>query len=252
MGMLQPVVARWRSAARSDIGKVRARNEDSFVNLAERGLWLVADGMGGHRDGALASRLIAESLSELPFEALSLAERTRHAQQCLHWLNRRFSDELTLLADRNLDPVMGSTVVALLADGQQLSCLWAGDSRCYLLRNRQLYQLSRDHCLARELVEQQQVDAQTAAKHPQAQVLTQAIGAASELKLEMLELEALPGDVYLLCSDGLYQYLTPAQLCAALASPSPEQALERLFAQVLSGPARDNLSAVVLHYGGRA
>jgi serine/threonine-protein phosphatase Stp1 len=234
----------WHSAARTETGKVRVRNEDAILNFPERGLWAVADGMGGHQNGALASRLIVESLAELPC-AGSLEDRVKQLRHCLHQLNLRLGRDLTLLRDRP-DPVVGSTVVALLAVGDRAACVWAGDSRCYLWRHKHLYQLSRDHSLAQQMIDEQRLTAEQAACHPSAHALTRAIGANEELVLDILQFELLPGDVLLLCSDGLYQGHTADSLGAALDFSTPAQALTRLFNQVLSGPARDNLSAVVI------
>ncbi|VXD04103.1 Protein phosphatase [Pseudomonas sp. 8Z] len=233
----------WRSAARTDTGKVRARNEDAFLALPEQGLWVVADGMGGHQNGALASRLIVEQLAELPDG--SLDQRLVELRQCLHRLNHRLGQELTVTADRS-DTVIGSTVVALLLEGERAVCVWAGDSRCYLWRGSRLYQLSRDHSLVQQLIDEQGLTPQEAARHPAAHALTRAIGASETLQLDILELDVLPGDVFLLCSDGLYQGVSADELGACLNLPSPHLAVERLFQRVLDGPARDNLSAVVI------
>lgn len=233
----------WRSAARTDTGKVRARNEDAFLALPEQGLWVVADGMGGHQNGALASRLIVEQLAELPEG--SLDQRLVELRQCLHRLNHRLGQELTVTADRT-DTVIGSTVVALLLEGDRAACVWAGDSRCYLWRGARLYQLSRDHSLVQQLIDEQGLAPQEAERHPAAHALTRAIGASETLQLDILELDVLPGDVFLLCSDGLYQGVSADELGACLNLPSPHLAVERLFQRVLDGPARDNLSAVVI------
>jgi serine/threonine-protein phosphatase Stp1 len=233
----------WRSAARTDTGKVRARNEDAFLALPEQGLWVVADGMGGHQNGALASRLIVEQLAELPEG--SLDQRLVDLRQCLHRLNHRLGQELTVTADRS-DTVIGSTVVALLLDGERAACVWAGDSRCYLWRGSRLYQLSRDHSLVQQLIDEQGLAPQEAARHPAAHALTRAVGASETLQLDILELDVLPGDVFLLCSDGLYQGVPADELGACLNLPSPHLAVERLFQRALDGPARDNLSAVVI------
>lgn len=233
----------WRSAARTDTGKVRARNEDAFLAQPEQGLWVVADGMGGHQNGALASRLIVEYLAE-PSEG-DLQQRLTELRKRLHDLNRRLGQELTVTAAQP-DPVIGSTVVALLIEDDRAACIWAGDSRCYLWRGSRLYQLSRDHSLLQQLIDEQQLSPAEAARHPAAHALTRAIGASEELKLEILELDVLPGDAFLLCSDGLYQGLSADALGAALNLPSPLLALNRLFQQALHGPARDNLSAVVI------
>ena len=235
----------WSSAGRSDTGKVRARNEDAFLDQPQQGLWVVADGMGGHQAGDLASRLIVESLAELPAD-LDFEDRLDALRDCLHRLNRHLSLGLTL-TEATPDLLVGSTVVALLAEGSRVACVWAGDSRCYLLRGRQLFQLSRDHSLLQQLVEERGMSPDEAARQPGAHALTRAIGAAEELQLDILELESLPGDVFLLCSDGLYQDLDHDLLTAALLRPSPQLALQRLFELALLGPARDNLSGVVIN-----
>lgn len=234
----------WHSAARSHPGKVREHNEDAFLDRPEHGLWVVADGMGGHHGGARASRLIVESLAELPADA-GFEARLRLLRQCLRWLNRRLGQELTVTREQPA-PVMGSTVVALLLDGPRAACVWAGDSRCYLWRGRRLYQLTRDHSLQQRLIEEQGLSPEQAGQHPLAHALTRAIGASDELALGVLELQTCPGDVFLLCSDGLYRYVRQEALSHALALATPDAALNRLFDLVLLGEARDNLTAVVV------
>ncbi|MEH6565386.1 MAG: PP2C family serine/threonine-protein phosphatase [Halopseudomonas sp.] len=234
----------WDSAARTDRGKVRERNEDSVLDLPGRGIWLVADGMGGHQNGALASRLIVEEIAELSL-AGNLDQQVRRVRQALHVVNRRLGHEVTVTADQP-DAVMGSTVVALLADEQRAVCLWAGDSRCYLWRNQRLYQLSRDHSLMQQLIHEEHMEPLTAAKHPAANALTRAIGAHERLVLDIIEFSIQPGDTLLLCSDGLYQAVSSGILSHALGLLSPAAAIEYLFTHALSGPARDNISAVVM------
>ncbi|TDF82458.1 PP2C family serine/threonine-protein phosphatase [Pseudomonas sp. H9] len=239
-----PVNRPWRSAARTDPGKVRARNEDAFLACPEQGLWVVADGMGGHQRGDIASQLIVASLAELP-EQGGFEQQLKGLRQCLHWLNRRLRQELTVTAECQ-DSIMGSTVVALLLRGNRAACIWAGDSRCYLWRGQRLYQLSRDHSLLQQLLDAQQISVEQARVHPAANALTRAVGASEQLTLEILELQVYPGDVFLLCSDGLYQGLTSDALGAALSLASPQAALERLFDGAMQGAARDNMTAVVI------
>ncbi|SEC15030.1 protein serine/threonine phosphatase [Pseudomonas frederiksbergensis] len=238
------VASPWRSAARTDPGKVRARNEDAFLDCPQQGLWVVADGMGGHQGGDIASQLIVASLAELPVQD-DFDERLNGIRQCLHWLNRRLGQELTVTAGRH-DSIMGSTVVALLLEGNRAACIWAGDSRCYLWRGQRLYQLSKDHSLQQQLIDEQNMSIEDARAHPSAHALTRAVGAAEQLKLEVLELEVYPGDAFLLCSDGLYQGLTSDAIGNALSLAVPRVALERLFDAALRGSARDNLTAVVI------
>lgn len=234
----------WRSAACTDQGKVRERNEDAILDCPQQGLWAVADGMGGHRAGDIASQMIVTSLGELT-QAQTFDQRLDAVRQCLHWLNRRMGQELTV-SDQHTDNLMGSTVVALLLEGQRGACVWAGDSRCYLWRGRQLYQLSRDHSLQQQLMDEHAMSSEQALAQPGARALTRAIGASEHLNLSVVELEVLPDDVFLLCSDGLYQNLSHSEMGNALSLISPQVALARLFDGVLRGDARDNISAVVI------
>ncbi|BCX71243.1 PP2C family protein-serine/threonine phosphatase [Pseudomonas izuensis] len=239
-----PMVSSWRSAARTDPGKVRLRNEDAFLDCPQQGLWVVADGMGGHQGGDIASQLIVASLAELPVQK-NFDERLKGVRQCLHWLNRRFGQELTVIAEHQ-DTIIGSTVVVLLVDGSRAACVWAGDSRCYLWRDQCLYQLTKDHSLMQQLMDQQLMSAGQASTQPHAGALTRAVGASEELTLEVLELTVYPGDAFLLCSDGLYQCLSSNELGNALSLSAPVMALTRLFEGALCGPARDNLTGVVI------
>ena len=235
---------KWHSAARTDPGKVRARIVVAFLECPQQGLWVVADGMGGHQGGDIASQLIVASLADLPVE-VDFDARLKSVRQCLHWLNRRLGQELTVTAGRP-DSIMGSTVVAVLMEGNRAACVWAGDSRCYLWRGQRLYQLSKDHSLQQQLIDEQQMTAEQAKAHPSAHALTRAVGASEQLTLDVLELETIAGDAFLLCSDGLYQSLSIDALGHALSLPAAHLALERLFAGALRGAARDNLTAVVI------
>lgn len=231
------------SAGRTDRGKVRPRNEDAFLQHPQMGCWAVADGMGGHRAGDVASQWVVDSLASLPSGGLDA--RIKRVCLCLQWLDRRLRQEITVTSS-NVDCTMGSTVVVLLLEGDRAVCIWAGDSRCYLWRERTLYQLSRDHSLQEQLIVEQQLSPAQARAHPAANALTRAIGADEPVALEVLELTHNPGDVFLLCSDGLYQALSHAELGQALSLATPESMLDRLFDGVLRGEARDNLTAVVI------
>ncbi|MFC6339992.1 SpoIIE family protein phosphatase [Pseudomonas sp. CCM 7891] len=235
---------RWRSAGRTARGKVRGRNEDAFLDCPQQGCWVVADGMGGHQAGDVASQLVVKSLAALPGQG-SLDERLLGVRRCLQWLDRQMGQVLPVAA-RGADYIMGSTVVALLLEGDRAACIWAGDSRCYLWRGRALYQLSRDHSLLEQLIDEQRLSPEQARAHPDARALTRAVGARATLAPEVLELKTSPGDVFLLCSDGLYQGLSPGELEGALSLGAPQRVLDRLFEEVLRGAARDNLTAVVI------
>ncbi|UII74022.1 serine/threonine-protein phosphatase [Pseudomonas sp. HN11] len=229
----------WRSAGRTAQGKSRARNEDAFLDCPQRGCWAVADGMGGHHAGNVASQKVVNSLAALSGQG-GLDERIEAVRCCLKGLDRQ------LQPDDGLAGIMGSTVVALLLGHKRAACIWAGDSRCYLWRGQRLYQLSRDHSLQQQLMDTQQLSPGLARAHPDARALTRAIGARQPLSLEILELRPHPGDVFLLCSDGVYQGLSHRELGRAMSVGTPRQVVDQVFGDVLRGPARDDLTAVVI------
>lgn len=238
------ISARWRSAGRTDPGKVRERNEDAFLERPEHGLWVVADGMGGHQAGHLASQMIVQSLAELILQG-TFEEQLGEVRRCLHWLNARMGQTATVVAGC-APTIMGSTVVALLICDQRAACVWAGDSRCYLWRDNRLFQLSRDHSLREQLIHEQQLTDEQLKAHANVHALTRAVGGNEPLRLEILELEVEPGDTFLLCSDGLHGSLSEASLGKALRQQQPSSVLDCLFASVLAGRAADNLTGVVI------
>ena len=228
----------WCSAGRTAKGKLRSRNEDAFLDCPQRSCWAVADGMGGHRAGDVASQWVVSSLASLPGHG-SLDQRIEGVRQCLRSVDCR-------LGQGGRPDIMGSTVVALLLEGNRAACIWAGDSRCYLWRGQRLYQLSRDHSLMQQLMDKQQLSREQALAQRGARALTRAIGARQPLSLEVLELGIHPGDVFLLCSDGLYQNLSHGDLGRAMNVGTPQHVVARLFSNVLRGPAADDLTAVVV------
>jgi serine/threonine protein phosphatase PrpC len=234
----------WRSAARTDVGKVRERNEDAYLDCPEQGLWAVADGVGGHHRGDFASRLIVSSLAQLS-ETGDFDQRLGELHRCLHWVNRRLTRELTVRADRQ-PCIVASTVAVLLIEGVRAACVWSGDSRCYLWRQRCLYQLSRDHSRLQQLMEGRQLTAEQAGQYPDATALTSAVGVRHELELASVELSVRPGDVFVLCTDGLYQTLSHETMGQALSLPCPQSSVSSLFNEALQGAADDNLTALVV------
>lgn len=229
-------LAVWRSAGRSAQGRKRTRNEDAFLECTQRGCWTVADGMGGYQGGDVASQWVVSSLASLSGLG-SLDQRIEEVRRCMRTLDGRLG---------HTDGLPGSTLVALLFEDSRAACIWGGDSRCYLWRGHRLYQLSRDHSLQQRLMDEQQLSLEQAQAHPDARALTRAIGARQPLNLEVLELRTHPGDVFLLCSDGLYQGLSHSELGRAMALGTPRQVLDRLFRDVLRGAAQDDCTAVVV------
>jgi protein phosphatase len=232
---------RWTSAARTDVGLVRSRNEDSYLALPERGLWAVADGMGGHAFGDVASRKLVDELATVAAPD-DMAQFVAAASGRIARVNQELRTEA---AARSVS-VMGSTVVAMLACGREVACLWAGDSRIYLYRNGRLQQLTRDHSQAEELKSLGIVSADAAAAPGIANMITRAVGAADLLELEQATLEARDGDVFLLCSDGLSNAVDEQAIVGALAAWDCGQAVQALVELALTNGGRDNITVVVV------
>jgi protein phosphatase len=236
---------RWTSAAVSDVGLVRSRNEDSFLAQPARGVWAVADGMGGHAFGDIASRMVVEAIESIepPGAQGNMANFIAAAEERLAWVNRQLRDE----AQARRVTVMGSTVVVLLACGDELACLWAGDSRIYLYRNARLRQLTRDHSQAEEF-RARGVPPGLEVSAAIANMITRAVGAADTLDVDLATLEALDGDMLLLCSDGLSNPVDEDAIAGALVMAGGDcaQAAQALVALALANGGRDNITVVVV------
>jgi protein phosphatase/serine/threonine-protein phosphatase Stp1 len=230
---------RFVSAAATHVGTVRKHNEDSFVDRGDLGLWAVADGAGGHARGDVASRMVADALGSLPPD-LSPTEMLAEVRQRMTETNTA----LRTFKENERHDISASTVVILIARGNHYACLWAGDSRAYLLRDGIMTQVTRDHSLVQELVDAGAISADEAESHPNANVITRAIGSDDELDLEKFTDRLLPGDRFLLCSDGLCKTL-PDTLTAELLA-MPDDPAGRLIEATLAHKGRDNVTAVVV------
>jgi len=231
---------RWASAARSETGKVRKLNEDAVLAAPASGVWAVADGMGGHHAGDAASREVVAALSDLG-PATTLTELLDAATLALQRANAAIFEN----SQRPGAQVSGSTVVCLLGVGDRTAVVWAGDSRCYVYRAGQLHSLTRDHSRVEELIERGDLSRQDAQRHPDANVITRAVGVTPTLEVDTRLIDALPGDVFLLCSDGLSRYVDETAMVAMLAAPEVETACSDLMDAALASPARDNISLVI-------
>jgi type VI secretion system protein ImpM len=232
---LPPAVAHRQSAAISDVGRVRDENQDAFVERADDGLWLVADGMGGHKGGKMASQLVADRVKRVAVTG-DVTAVARDVTAAITAANAELRSHGA--AQPGFDG--GSTVVALCVRGEEGIALWAGDSRLYRLRHGELVRLTRDHSVAEE--------AGSAAGD--AHMLTRAVGGADMLALEELRFDIRPGDCFLLCSDGLYGELTPEEIAARLATPDCAAAANSLILLALERGGGDNATAVVIAVGG--
>jgi protein phosphatase len=230
---------RWTSAARTDIGLVRSRNEDALLERPARGLWAVADGMGGHAYGDVASSMVIAALDTLPAAGpAGLRQAIAVALEQLRSVNARLRAEA---AARQV-PMMGSTVVVLLAYAGEAGYLWAGDSRIYLYRNGRLQQLTRDHSQAEEFRAR---GGALRADAPVPNGITRALGAADTIDIEHGSLQVRDGDLFLLCSDGLSNPVSEQGITDALALGDCGAVVAELIAKALANGGRDNISVVV-------
>ena len=235
---------RWTSASLSHVGLVRDRNEDACLDRPERGLWAVADGMGGHAMGDVASKTIVDMLDNNGPPSNEFDQRLAATRDRLQAANRKLRAEA---AARGV-PIIGSTVVALLAGDRSCGYLWAGDSRIYLYRNGRLKQLTRDHSQLEKFRSQNNIDAETAARisTPPRNMITRAVGAADSLEIDEATLKVNDGDVFLLCSDGLSNAVSEQEIRGELVAGNCQQAAESLVGLALERGGRDNISVVVV------
>ncbi len=226
----------------TDIGKRRQFNEDRFAMKSQDGVWLVADGMGGHAGGDFASQAVIDDLKE--FEGvLTLGD-----------LETRFHDGLAEAHVRMLRvakalkvDAMATTVVGLLIYQDEFATIWSGDSRLYQMRNGVLKPITRDHSEARELVDAGVLTPDEARTWHRRNVITRALGVYDHLSAETAYGEIKPGDVFLLCTDGLTEHNTDDDLAQILTEQKTAQdAVEAMIAQTLDRGAVDNVTAIVV------
>jgi len=238
---------RWVSAGATDKGAVRTVNQDAYLNRPDLGLWAVADGMGGHSDGALASQAIVAGLGLLSHPK-RLGSAAREVRAILRQVNQ---DLLDLAGNLRTEDLIGSTVVVLLAVGGHCAVLWVGDSRAYRLRDGALTQLTTDHSHTQALVDAGALLPEQSQGHPLSNVLLRAVGSEDHLDVDGQIARIRAGDRYLLCSDGLYRELDPQTMVAILGTSEPDRSAESLVQQACQRGGRDNVTVVVVDFAAR-
>jgi serine/threonine protein phosphatase PrpC len=208
-------------------------NEDSLAALPEAGLFVVADGIGGHTDGGLASRSVIEILCHAVEPGAAFDARLEQAEMALESINRALRRE----GEQRQKPVIiGSTVALLLIGEGYAGCLWAGDSRIYLQRDGELFQLTHDHTLGAEMEDP------TPRAH---NTITRAVGPADKLELERVITHIEPDDTLLVCSDGLTKAVNDDEISEMMREPITGVA-ERLVARAVTLGSRDDVSVIVV------
>jgi len=220
-------------------GMIRPANEDAILADPAGILWAVADGMGGHEGGAMAADLVVDSLAAIrddapPAEALEEAIETANTR-------------VRIAARERGARTMGATVVALFIQGGIAHVAWAGDSRAYLMRGRRLRMLTHDHTLVQDMVDRGELARDAAEGHPEAHIITRAVGAAEEIEVDHSAVPLLTGDRLLLCSDGLPRCVYESVIAQIAAEPADARATaEALVRRALDDGAPDNVSVIVV------
>jgi serine/threonine protein phosphatase Stp1 len=232
---------RFECASRTHVGLVRKINEDSLFADPQRGLWAVADGMGGHEAGEIASTMVTDALRCLP-PSQDLDQVAASAVEALREVNREL---IGLARSSGSEQTIGTTVVGLaIADGS-FRCFWMGDSRAYRLRDGELARLSHDHSLVQNLVDAGMLKPEDADTHENSNLITRAVGVAEKVEVDVVRGDAKAGDLFLLASDGLTRLVPDDELAAELGRGSPDETAGRLVEMVIGRGAPDNVSLII-------
>lgn len=232
----------FESVARSHVGCVRTLNEDRFVDRRDVPLWAVADGMGGHKAGEVASGMLADALAGVETFGSGYAFLD-NVQDAVQRVNRTLIAHAAVAAPGG---VIGSTIVVMIAWAGHYACLWAGDSRAYLIRGARMEQLTRDHSMVQELIDSGALSRRDARSYGRSNVITRAVGVNDRLALDLHQGPICDGDTFLLCSDGLTTMVEDHEILARVAGEPLEAAADALLALTLARGAKDNVTLVLV------
>ncbi|MFC1589035.1 PP2C family protein-serine/threonine phosphatase [Pseudomonadota bacterium] len=229
----------------TDVGKRRLHNEDSFYASDDKCLWFVADGMGGHNAGDFASQSLVNDAEAFFTPGGSIEESTEILEEIIQQTNLNLIKKASNIAD---DTLIGATIALLLSKDSQGVVLWAGDSRIYRVRSGNIEQLTTDHSLVNDMIEQKLINPDDAESHPDKNKITRAIGYDKDLELDYRKISILPGDRYILCSDGLTKELSDNEILAIAGSGSTATSNQTLMQQALDKGGRDNVTSITIDF----
>lgn len=229
------------TASLTDVGRVRKRNEDAYHNDPANGVWVVADGMGGHDAGDVASATVVDAMRTVgkPASADDLLGRVQHRLGLAH-------ERLVRYARERKVALVGAAVVVLLVFERYVACVWSGDSRLYVVRDGSIRQLNRDHSEVGELLSRGVISPEEAAVWRGRNAITRAVGVHETLELEAVYDQLCPGDVFVLCSDGLTRHVGDEEIRVIAAMPGAESAVAALIRLALDRGGEDNVTATVV------
>jgi serine/threonine protein phosphatase PrpC len=230
------------AGAVTHVGKVRRQNEDSYLVATPRGLWAVADGMGGHAAGEVASRTVVEELDAVAVPATAAELLASCERQII-----RANSHLKKLGDER-GALIGTTIAVLLIFEGDYACLWSGDSRIYRLRQHRIEQISVDHTEVQGLISAGRLTAEEARAWPRRNVITRAIGVSDDPELEIKGGALEAGDTFVICSDGLTAHVEDDEILALADENSPQKACDLLLDLTLDRGAVDNVTVVAVRF----
>ncbi len=235
-------------ATKTDVGLIRSGNEDNYLMIPERGIFVVADGMGGHAAGEVASEMAVQLISRDlgSFKGLSDADASSRMTVAIKAANAAIFERTLAEHDKR---GMGTTATCLVLHGSNRYLLGqVGDSRAYLLRNGQFKQVTKDHSYVQEQVDLGYLTPEQARTHPYANVITRCVGASADVMPDIFSGTVKPGDVFLLASDGLTGMVEDDQLASILqAQGTPERWVDKLVAEANRRGGLDNITCIIVH-----
>ncbi len=240
MSIAQP--RNFDTGAATHVGRVRGRNEDSYLASPEVGIWAVADGMGGHQAGDVASQTVIASLRSIEPQA-SAANLLAHCEEGIANANRQLKQ---LSHDRGV--VIGATVAALLVFDGYYACVWSGDSRIYLVRSGEIVQLSRDHTEIQDLLADGAITPEEAKNWSGRGAITRAVGVYDDPELEVVSGPIQPGDSFVGCSDGLTNHVEDREIRDFVSGSLTQQACDRLVSLALERGGTDNVTVIIARH----
>jgi protein phosphatase len=237
----QPFV--WSSSGMTHVGHVRAVNEDAFLDRSDIQLWAVADGMGGHHAGEIASDTVVSELNQISSIPKRLSTYVNDIEDSIISANQQLRK---LAAEHNDQRTIGSTVMTLVAHQKYCAFLWAGDSRIYRARNGDCEIMTRDHSQVEEMIERGILNREDANSHPASNVITRAVGASNDLYVDVDIDEVEHGDTFVICSDGLYRHLSDQDIGDQINDGNISNICQTLIDLTLERGAMDNVTVVVV------
>jgi protein phosphatase len=240
MSQMRSLSSMFDAGSMTHIGNVRQRNEDSYLARGDIGLWAVADGMGGHQAGDLASQLVIALL-----DAIDRSVPSAHLlEQCEAALFKANQDILAMSETRH-GATIGTTVAILLVRDAHFACLWAGDSRVYGVQNGAIRQISRDHTEVEDLIAAGALSRQDAEGLPN-NVITRAVGVTPALALDVVTGPIEADDIFVICSDGLTRHLSDDEICQFVMGRNAQASCDAMVELALQRGGLDNVTVVVV------